>query len=333
MNNDELRTLDTIELTKQFHEYRAYTFDSSGNPKDSRYYSAMYEADRRLIILLGECGYQVYSMADTRMLDYFEAAGRGLISGDEPRLFLEFLLEAKRYTLIEHKIDRKLIRIIDENPDLKMRCFSGSTEDSLFYDTVAAFVERTRYRSEIYVAGKAISVDSQLPAYLDNIYYGDLAQFMSRFAWHSLKSNAQEEAARGRHKLATELYKAAEACQKVEEHLRKAGALHSPYINQHIKNSRSESVYDPDVLKSAKTSQFVHSYMLTLRMHNETGETGTYELLEGIYYPAKAAEDPDYEEMIVGLIETLEMFGAGDISEIEREINRVIGRDIWKYQE
>lgn len=333
MNNDELRALDTIELTKQFHEYRAYTFDSSGNPKDSRYYSAMYEADRRLIILLGERGHELFSMYDTRMLDYFDAAGRGFIDSNEPRAFLEFLLEAKRYTLIEHKIDRNLIKIIDENPDLKMHCFSNSTEDGLFYDTVAAFVERTRYRSEIYVAGKAISVDSQLPTYLENIYYGDLAQFMHGFAWHSLESSAQEEAARGRHELASELHKAAEACQKVSDHLRKAGFLLSPYINEHIKNSRSESVYDPDILKSAKTSQFVHSYMLTLRMHNETGETGTYELLEGINYPAKVAEDPDYEDMIVGLIETLEMFGVGDLSEIEREINRVIGRGVWKYQE
>ena len=333
MNNDELRALDTIELTRQFHEYRAYTFDSSGNPKNSRYYSAMYEADRRLIILLGERGHEFFSMYDTRMLSYFEAAGRGLISGKEPRLFLEFLLEAKRYTLIEHKIDRKLIRIIDENQDLKMHCFSGSSEDSLFYDTVAAFVERTRYRSEIYVAGKAISVDSQLPAYLYNIYYGDLARFMDSFAWFSLKSNAQEEASRGRHELATELHKAAEACQKVSDHLRKAGALLSPYINQNIKNSCSESVYDPDILKSAKTSQFVQSYMLTLRMHNETGEMDTYELLKGINYPAKVAEDHDYEDMIVGLIETLEVFGEGELCEIEREVNRVIGRDIWKYQE
>lgn len=62
-------------------------------------------------------------MADTRMQTYFEAAGRGLISGNEPRRFLEFLLEAKRYAVIEHKIDRKLIQIIDDNPDLKSHCF------------------------------------------------------------------------------------------------------------------------------------------------------------------------------------------------------------------
>jgi hypothetical protein len=30
MNNDALRALDTDELTRQFHEYRSYTFDSSG---------------------------------------------------------------------------------------------------------------------------------------------------------------------------------------------------------------------------------------------------------------------------------------------------------------
>ena len=149
MNNDALRALDTDELTRQFHEYRSYTFDSSGNPKDSRYYSAMYEADRRLIILLGERGYGVFSMADTRMCTYFEAAGRGLISGDEPRRFLEFLLEAKQYTIIEYKIDRELIQIIDDNPDLKMQCFSKSDEDQAFFDSVAAFVERARYRSEI----------------------------------------------------------------------------------------------------------------------------------------------------------------------------------------
>ena len=331
MNNDALRALDTDELTRQFHEYRSYTFDSSGNPKDSRYYSAVYEADRRLIILLGEREHQVFSMADTRMRSYFEAAGRGLISSDEPRRFLEFLIEAKRYAVIEHTIDRKLIRIIGENPDLKLHCFSRTDEDRAFFDSVVAFVERTRYRSEIYLAGTTIPV-SHLAGYLDNIYYDELAFFIRRFAWHALKERAEEEAARGRSELAAELLKAAEACNAVEEHLSKAGALLRPHINQHIKNSRSESVYDPDSVKSAKVAQFAHSYLLTLRMHNETGETGTYELLQGIDYRAKVAEDPDYEDMIVGLMEALEIWTGDDMGEIEREVNRVIGRDLWKYQ-
>ena len=331
MNNDALRALATDELTRQFHEFRAYTFDSSANPKDNRYYSAMYEADRRLIILLGEREHEVYSMADTRMLSYFEASGRGLISGDEPRLFLEFLLEAKRYAVIEHTIDRKLIRIIDENSDLKRHCFSRTDEDQAFFDSVAAFVERTRYRSEIYVAGTAVPVD-QLAGCLDNIYYDDLAFFIRRFAW-ALKASAKTETDRGRSELAAELLNAAEACNAVEKHLGKAGVLLRPHINPHIKNSRSESVYDPGSLKSAKVAQFAHSYLITLRMHNETGEMGTYELLEGINYTEKVAEDPDYEDMIMGLMEALEIWMGDDMSEIEQEVNRVIGRDVWKCQD
>lgn len=330
MNNDALRALDTDELTRQFHEYRAYTFDSSDNPKDSRYYSALYEADRRLIILLGERGYEVFSMADIRMCTYFEAADRGLISGDEPRRFLEFLLEAKQYTIIEYKIDRELIQIIDDNPDLKIQCFSKSDEDQAFFDSVAAFVERTRYRSEIYLEGTAVPVD-QLAGCLGNIYYDKLAFFILHFAW-SLKASAKVETARGRSELAAELLEAAEACNAVQKHLDEAGVLLRPHINPHVKSSRSESVYDPDILKVAKIAQFVRSYLLTLRMHNETGETGIYELLEGINYTVKVAEDPDYEDMILGLIDALEIWSGDDASTIEQEINRVIGRDVWKCQ-
>jgi len=97
-------------------------------------------------------------------------------------------------------------------------------------------------------------------------------------------------------------------------------------------NSRSESVYDPDILKTAKIAQFVRSYLLTLRMHNETGEMGTYELLEGINYTEKTTEDPDYEDMIMGLIDTLETWSDQDASTIEQEVNRMIGRNIWKCQ-
>ena len=136
-----------------------------------------------------------------------------------------------------------------------------------------------------------------------------------------------------RSKLAAELLEAAEACSAVQKHLDKAGVLLRPHINPHVKNSRSESVYDPDILKAAKIAQFVRSYLLTLRMHNETGETGTYELLEGINYTVKVAEDPDYEDMILGLIDALEIWSGDDASTIEQEINRVIGRDVWKCQE
>lgn len=59
--------------------------------------------------------------------------------------------------------------------------------------------------------------------------------------------------------------------------------------------------------------------------------TGTYELLQGTDYRAKVAEDPDYEDMIVGLMEALEIWTGDDMGEIEREVNRVIGRDLWKY--
>lgn len=330
MTNNALRALDTDELTRQFHEYRAYTFGSSDNPKDSRYYNAMYEADRRLIILLGEREHQVFSMADTRMCSYFEAANRGLVSADEPRRFLEFLLEAKQYTIIEYKIDRELIQIIDDNPDLKMQCFSKTDEDQAFFDSVAAFVERTRYRSEIYLEGTAVPVD-QLAGCLGNIYYDELAYFILHFAW-SLKASAKAETSRGRSELAAELLEAAEACNAVQKHLDKAGVLLRPHINPHVKNSRSESVYDPGILKAAKIAQFVRSYLLTLRMHNETGETGTFELLEGINYKEKVAEDPDYEDMIMRLIDTLETWSDEDASTIEQEVNRVIGRDVWKCQ-
>jgi len=67
-------------------------------------------------------------------------------------------------------------------------------------------------------------------------------------------------------------------------------------------------------------------------MHNETGEMGTYELLEGINYTEKTTEDPDYEDMIMGLIDTLETWSDQDASTIEQEVNRMIGRNIWKCQ-
>jgi len=166
--------------------------------------------------------------------------------------------------------------------------FKNRLKTELF-DSVTAFVGRTRYRSEIYLAGTIIPV-SQLSGYLDNIYYDELAYFIRRFAWSALEERAEVESARGRSELAAELLKAAEACNAVEKHLSMAGALLRPHINPHVKNSRSESVYDPDILKTAKIAQFVRSYLLTLRMHNETGEMGTYELLEGINYTEKTTE-------------------------------------------
>lgn len=35
--------------------------------------------------------------------------------------------------------------------------------------------------------------------------------------------------------------------------------------------------------------------------------------------------------MIMGLIEALEIWTGDDMGEIEHEVNRVIGRDLWKY--
>ncbi|MDD2500492.1 MAG: hypothetical protein PHN92_06700 [Geobacter sp.] len=155
---------------------------------------------------------------------------------------------------------------------------------------------------------------------------------MQHFAGHVLQDNAEVESARGRGELAAELLKAADACNAVVEHLSTAGTLLRPHINLHIKNSCSESVYDPERLNSAKIAQFAHSYLLTLRMHNETGDTGTYELLQGINYTEQVAKDPDYEDMIMGLIDALGFWTSDDASIIEQEVNRVIGRDLWKCQ-
>ena len=316
-------------------DYKSHGLESSQNPEDGRYYTSIYEADRQLITMLGNHNEKYYSMRDIRAEKYFQKANEMPLNGSEPRAFLEFLLEAKQYTLIEDEIDRLIVKIIDNNPHLKQHNFSQTTEDMRFFDSVAEFANRTRYRSEIYVEGKAIDVGSQLAFYLKNIYYDELASFMDSLAWFVLADNADTEEARGRKALADELRESAKYIELAKEHLRKAGELLTPHINPHIKRSRSENIFDPDIVKKAKVSQFVHSYMLTLRMLNEAeaGDTGDYERLEGIDYAREVANDPDYEAMIAGLIEALAVWRGEDTSQIEREINRIIKRDVWCCQE
>lgn len=327
-----LRATSDEALIAGFHEHRgAYLAYGREKERDVAFFHHIIQADCRLIVLCGERGYRYFSLLDLRACDYFSAAGEIPFPRGEVRGFLDFLLAAKVGSAVEHELDRLLIKIVDEVPTLGEQNLSMSTDDRDFFDSLVKFAEQVRYRSEIFVAGKAIPV-SELAGYLRHIYYGDLAEFLHHLACLGLSENAEAEAARGRGELAQALRDSAILLRKAGQALGRAGDLLDQHTNANIRRSRSEHIFDPGQRREAKIAQFVRAYLLTLRMHKEREETGDYELLEGMEYHHELAKDPDFEAMIVGLINGLELFGQDDPEIIEREINQVIGRDIWVFR-
>lgn len=306
------------------------------NEKDARddtYYHLRMMQAAALLILLGKWKWTTFSMSDVRStaMEYFERANLAPLNGDEPRRFLEFLLEFKsEFEFLENSVDGLLIEIVDHCPDLGRHNFQN---DPRWYDSFVRFAKGLRHRSVVYVQGSPV-YRYELVEKMKDLYYDALAELVEDLA-NEISEDAEADRGRGRVKLATALEESVDHLKNAAKSLQRAWDHCRPHTDLTRKQYQVEHIFDPDVVRKWKIRQFVHSYMLTLRMHGETADEEPHylSLLKGMEYHKKLAKDPDFEAMIDALIDALEIWTAKEAPEIERELNALIGRDVWSCTE
>lgn len=301
--------------------------------RDGCYYHLRMKEAWVLLTLIGQHDWQgrPNAISDVRVavLDYFERANQGELNGAEPREYLEFLLGFKKqHTALENDIDRLLLKLVDEHPHIGQHNFKDCPE---WWAKFRRFAKGLRHRSEVFVNGKAVD-ELALAERTKDLYYDTLGNFLVHLA-SGIERDGEKDQARGHHQLAA-------ALQEAQQHLRQASqALYTawkhcePHVDLQRKYGRLEHVFDEEDVKAARVGQFVRSYFLTLRMHGESdADTHNLSLLEGTSYAKEVAKDRYYEAKICALIDTFEDLWGEDAAELEKELNALIGRDVWVFQ-
>lgn len=336
----EALSLETLEATwrdlvRQRSEAEAAS-RQSGQPDrllDGGYYRLRLQEARVLLQLIGQHGWQgrpnAFSDVRVAVMDYFKQANQGELNGTEPREFLEFLLAFKKqHTALENDIDRLLLKVVDEYPNIGQYNFKDCLEWWLKF---RRFAKGLRHRSEVVVHGKAVDGHT-LADRMKDLYYDDLANLLCNLA-SGIERDGEKDQARGRHQLAAALHEAQQHLRQASQALYTAWQHCQPHVDMERKRGRLEHVFDEEDVKAARVGQFVHSYFLTMRMHGES-DAGTHNLslLEGTSYAKEVAKDRYYEAKICALIDTFEDFWGEDAAAFERELNALIGRDVWAFQ-
>ena len=301
--------------------------------RDATYYHLRMKQAMALLILLGKWKWTTYSMSDvwSRAMEYFERANQAPLNGDEPRRFLECLLAFKsEYEFLENRVDELLTNIVDHCPDLGSHNFQN---DCWWYDSFVRFAKGLRHRSKVYVRGEPVP-RYELVGKMKDLYYDVLAELVEDLACE-IRKDAEADRGRGRIKLATALEESVGHLQNAAKSLHRAWDHCRPHTDLTRKQYQVEHIFDSEVVRKWKIRQFVHSSMLTLRMHGEYADEEPHylSLLAGMEYRKKLAKDPDFEVMIDALIGALELLTDKGAAEIERDINALIGRDIWSCDE
>lgn len=299
--------------------------------RDGNYYHLRMMQAIALLILLGKWKWQTYSISDVGgpTLEYFERANLSPLNSDEPRQFLAYLLDFKRqHESLEYKIDNLLLKIVDTCPDLGSHNFK---DDPDWFAYFRRFAKGLRHRSVLYAHGKPLD-NYEVALQMKDLYYDELALLIHRLS-RGIQEDARRDGERGRKKLFAALEEASAHLEKASEALGQAWSHCRPYIDMERKRGQLEHIFDPEVVKAARIGQFVRSYLLTLRMHGESDpDTHYLSLLEGFKYYDALAADPDFEAKIDALIEGLEWVCSKELATIEREVNVLIGRDVWTRQ-
>jgi hypothetical protein len=335
----DLEAKDEPELRQNWAEIRDFCNDidrprslwRKEDVRDGDYYHLRMLQAIALLILLGKWKWQSFSMSDAAgpMLEYFKRANQAPLNGNEPRQFLEYLLAFKRENgALENDIDSLLTKIVDSCPDLGKHNFRDDPE---WYAYFRRFAKGLLHRSEVYFHGKPID-NFVLAGKLKDLYYDELARLLDRLAW-GINADAASDGERGRRMLSEALHEAADHLKNASESLNRAWSHCRPYVDLERKRCGLEHVFDAEEVKAAQIGQFVRSYLLTMRMHGESDPDSHYlSLLEGYNYHEQLASDPNYEAKIDALIEGLELMTGEEVTVLEREINSLIGRDVWTRQ-
>jgi len=296
--------------------------------RDDAYYHLRMMQALAVLILLGKWKWTTFSMSGARStaMEYFERANQAPLNGDEPRHFLEYLLAFKsEYAFLENSVDELLLKIVDHCPDLGRHNFKN---DSGWYGSFVRFAKGLRHRSQVYAQGSPVP-RCELVEKMKDLYYDALAELVDDLACE-ISEDAEADRGRGRVKLATALEESVGHLQNAAKSLQRAWNHCRPHTDLTRKQYQAEHIFDPEVVKKLKVRQFVHSYMLTLRMHGETADEEPHylSLLKGMEYRKELAKDPDFEVMIDALIDALELWTDKEAAEIERELNAMIGREV-----
>lgn len=299
----------------------------------TNYYHLRMMQSIALLLLLGKGGgkWLAYSIWDVRgtVLDYFDGTNRGALNGGEARRFLEYLLTFKRqHDFLENDLDTLLTDIVDDYPDLGPHNF---TNDTAWFTGFRRFAKGLRHRSAVYAHGKPIG-HFTLANKMKDLYYDELARLIDRLS-AGIAEDAQKDGKRGRKKLSAALNEARVHLDKATAALNEAWSHCHPYVDQERKRGGLEHIFDTEEVKANRIGQFVHSYLLTLRMHGESdADTHYLSLLDGYNYREALASDPWFEAKIDALIAGLELIRGEEMPIIERELNARIGRDVWTRQ-
>ena len=305
--------------------------------RDADYYHLQYMQTVAFLILFGKYEWRKpFSMADAgaSMMTFFEGANEGRVHEHEVREFLEYLLSFKQaYRDLEYEVDVRLLRIVDECEGIAAQTYENDPDSAAWYENFIRFAKGLRHRSRITLHGEQVG-GYILAERLKDLYYDKLAEFVGDLAY-GIEEDAKKDRERGRTRLADALESSVHHLKKAQEALEDSWRQCKPHTDLNKKRYGTENIFDPEITRRAKVGQFVHSYMLTLRMHNETGEAHYLSLLKGMDYKEECRKDPDFEAMIEGLLDGFELMFAGyekEMAEVEAELNALIGRDVWCYR-
>ncbi len=299
--------------------------------RDACYYSLRRIEAAALLVLLGRKALDRFSMRDVTppVLEYFSYADSHPMIDEQPRELLEFFLAAKQsFPELENNIDDLLIDIAEQNPGLARHNFQ---DDPLWLKEFYSFAKGLRHRSQVYVLGKAIP-HHQLTDKMKDLYYDELSALISALAGE-IERNAKWDRGLMRPKLAAVLDNAAGHLKRAAEDLDQAWDICEPYVDLTRKKMAMEHVFDREHISNCDVSRWVHSYMLSLRMQGESGREVSYlSPLEGVDYQQRLQQDGLFEQRITALIPALSLWTGLEEWELECEVNRLIGRDLYHFE-
>lgn len=183
---------------------------------------------------------------------------------------------------------------MDEYPHIGQHNFKDCPEWWLKF---RRFAKGLRHRSEVFVHGQAVD-ERVLADSIKDLYYDNLSHFL--VSWPA-------------------------ALSATAKNIRPVAATNWP-----LRCKRHSSICAKPARRCTEPGSIANPMWICSA--NTDGWNMCLSLLDGTSYAKEAAKDRCYEAKICALIDTFEDLWGEDAAELEKELNALIGRDVWAFQ-